>query len=110
MKKLLSLLLSVLMILSFAGCASNSEKSAEQVVKDLQGVWVLSGSNTIEFSENTISINDQMTGTYTVNTETHNIDATLTASDGSVTIHLPYDYNSGSLTIYNNQGEALEKQ
>lgn len=85
------------------------EITAEKVTEDLQGSWSL-GANTITFSGNNVSFDDKLSGTYTVNTETANVEAELIATDGKVTVKMPYEYENGKLKVFNNSGEAMKRK
>ncbi|MBR3933071.1 MAG: DUF5067 domain-containing protein [Clostridia bacterium] len=85
------------------------EITAEKVTQDLQGSWSL-GETTITFSGNNVSFDDKLNGTYTVNTETANVEAELIATDGKVTVKMPYEYEDGKLKVFNNSGEALKRK
>lgn len=90
-----------------------ADMSADEVEEALQGTWALQNSNFFTFEDGKISIvtgGTTMNGTYKVNTDSCNIDAELVASNGNVTIHMPYGMEGDTFTVYNNQNEALVKQ
>ncbi len=85
-----------------------------EVDKALQGVWTIKGG-TFSFMDGDVSIyasesGQTLNGTYTINLKDSTVDAKLTASNGIVTIHCPFIYENGKLTLKNNQGEDLVKQ
>ena len=96
-----------------AGAAGAEPASAEEIDAALQGTWTLMGDNSFTFNNGDISITTNgmlMGGTYEVNTGTSQIDAALTATDGTVNMHLDYTYDNGVLVLKNAQGVELEKQ
>lgn len=89
--------------------------SAEEVDALLQGTWVLESGNTGYFifdngSISLVSGGTTMDGTYTVNTESGNIDASVMGTDGKVNFHLPYKIADGAVQVFNNNGVAMTKQ
>ena len=58
-------------------------------------------------SQNGVEI---LSGEYTVNNDTSEIDCVYHASDGDTKIHLPFKVEGGELHLYNNQGEELIHQ
>lgn len=95
--------------------AESPTVSEEKIDEALQGVWNLSGQGTFTFLDGDFSLfiteaNQTLSGTYSVNLEESQIDATVSASDGNVNIHFPFTFENGVLTLKNNQGEALVKQ
>ena len=93
--------------------SSSSSASADEVEKALQGQWKLGADNTFTFDNGDIIIEgggNRLEGTYTVNTSDSTIDASLKTTDGNVSIHLPYSYSNGTLTLKNNNNQQLIKQ
>lgn len=89
-----------------------AEVTPEEIEELLQGTWTLPGGS-FTFDNGSISVDAGtavMNGTYTINTADATIDASIQASDGSVAIHLPYTYENGTLTLFNNNGTALTKE
>lgn len=89
-----------------------AEVSAEEIEEQLQGTWTLPGG-AFTFDAGSISVDAGtavMNGSYTVNTAAATIDAELQATDGIVTINMPYTYENGTLTVFNNNGTALVKE
>ncbi|MBE7019136.1 MAG: DUF5067 domain-containing protein [Ruminococcaceae bacterium] len=85
--------------------------SVEQVVADLQGTWVYGNNpNSFVFEGDILTVGGRMKSTYTINTETSEIEATFDASDGEVSIAIPYKYENGELQVFNNSGEQLTKE
>ena len=85
---------------------------AETIDAALQGGWSLMG-NVFSFTNGALTVaftnGQSVSGTYTIDTEASAINGTLQATDGSSNISLPYKYEDGALTLYNNQGQALER-
>ena len=85
---------------------------AETIDAALQGGWSLMG-NVFSFKNGALTVaftnGQSVSGTYTIDTEASAINGTLQATDGSSNISLPYKYEDGALTLYNNQGQALER-
>ena len=50
-----------------------------------------------------------MNGTYEINLDESIVNATFKLSDGDAKIKMPFEYNEGTLTLYNNKGAALTK-
>lgn len=93
--------------------AAAAAPTAEQVEAALQGTWILQGSNYFTFENGNISIvsgSAALNGTYEINLEDGTVDGRLQATDGVSRIHMPYQYDNGILTLYNNAGEALVRQ
>ena len=86
---------------------------AETIDAAVQGSWSLQG-NIFKYDSGTLAVaftNGQaVTGTYTIDTEASVINGTLQATNGTSDISIPYKYEDGTLTLYNNNGQALEKQ
>lgn len=92
--------------------SSDLTVSAEEIDAMLQGTWML-GENAFSFDNGSISIiggGNSLSGTYKVNTAEFTIDADMNATDGTISINIPYEVNNGTLTIKNNQGQTLIKQ
>ena len=95
-----------------AAPAAPAAPSAADVDAALQGTWVLQGVNYFSFDQGSISISgggNNLNGSYSVNTTDSTVDATLSASNGNVVIHLPYTFVNGTLTLRNNQNIELVK-
>lgn len=91
--------------------AGDAAISVEQIVTDLQGTWVYGDNpNGFVFEGDHLTVGGQMESTYTVNTETSEIEATFNASNGQVSISIPYKYENGTLQVFNNNGEQLTKE
>ena len=93
--------------------SSSSSASETDIEAALQGQWKLGGENTFTFDNGSITIEgggNRLDGTYSVNTSSSSIEASLDTTDGSVSIKLPYTYSNGKLTLKNNNGQELVKQ
>ena len=78
----------------------------------LQGTWDVSGGS-FEFDHGNVSVVSSGTvlrGTYSINMESSEIAASIEASNGKVSIKMPFEYKDGELTVYNNRGVALTKR
>lgn len=92
--------------------ASQSDVDAESVEAALQGAWNINGG-TFTFNAGSLAISSDgqvLTGTYEINTADRQIEAILSAADGSVKIKLPFAYEDDRLTLYNNRGDAAERE
>ena len=89
-----------------------ADVSGEELQKALQGTWALSnGSFSFDNGNVTcLSAGNILSGTYEINRQESVIDAVFDSSDSKVTIHLPYTYTDGVMTVFNNRGEVLEKE
>lgn len=98
-------------VLDLGGSAEEPDVSvdADTIKTAAQGTWDLNG-NKIVIEGNTISFDGGISGTFTINTETKSLDAEMKASDGIVTINLPFTYENETLKLFNNQNEELVKQ
>lgn len=95
-----------------ASASPASSADAGTVDAALQGTWSIAGG-TFDFNSGAVVVTNQgqvMTGTYTIDVDSSSIQGTFTATDGSVNITLPYEYANNTLSVYNNQGQALVKQ
>lgn len=107
-----------MMELDFAGGQSGetaaAEVSAEAIDAALQGTWSIAGADgSLTFDQGTAVLmggGTTASGTYTINTENSIIDASLVATDGNVSVQIPYTFTNGVLTVFNNNGQALTKQ
>ena len=88
-----------------------------QVEELLQGTWNLTssagGSGSFTFAQGALTVNGNgsvMTGTYTVDLTGRKIAATLQATDGSVSIELPFQSDGSTLQLFNTAGESLVKE
>ena len=98
---------------SSSSTTTTSSASKSDIEAALQGTWLLGGENSFVFDNGKITISgggNRLEGTYSVNTTDSVIEATLSASDGNLQIKLPYTYSNGTLTVKNNNGQALVKQ
>ncbi len=98
---------------SSSSSSASSSASKSDIEAALQGTWLLGGENSFVFSNGKITISgggNVLEGTYTINTSTSNIEASLSTTNGNVSIKLPYSYSNGTLTVKNNQNQALVKQ
>ena len=89
-----------------------TDVSSETIQGALQGTWSMPNGS-FAFDNGDIiclSAGQILNGTYDINTAESVIDADFTATNGTVTIHLPYKYENGELTVFNNAGEALTKE
>ena len=68
------------------------------------------GGTTVENVEITQNGEEMLSGEYTVNYDTSEIDGVFHASDKDTTIHLPFEVKDGTLHIYNNNGEEMIHQ
>lgn len=104
---------------SGAEAAASSEESdgavqdisADEVDAVLQGTWNAEPGK-ITFDQGSIVIdieNQTMNGTYEINLDESIVNATFKLSDGDAKIKMPFEYNEGTLTLYNNKGAALTK-
>lgn len=93
---------------------ADSSVTTEELDAMLQGEWGLEGGEeSFVFADGSIQlmINGQpLSGPYTFITDQNQIDGTFTVENKNVTIHLPYTYENGVFTLYNNRGAALEKR
>lgn len=93
--------------------AEGTAYTAEEIEAALQGSWTLMEVNQFVFSDGTVDIKKNgevvLTGTYSVNTNEEEIKAGFTASNGNVSVGLPYTTDGGVLTLFNDGGEALIK-
>lgn len=94
------------------GDAAAADVSAEEIQEALQGTWAISnGSFSFDNGNVTcLTAGQVLSGTYEINTAESLIDAEFNATNGNVTIKLPYTYENGEMTVFNNRGEALEKE
>lgn len=87
--------------------------SADQVDAALQGSWSIEGSGTFTFDQGVLTVDSSgtvMKGTYEVDVESSTIIGKLEATNGTVKISLPYEYNSGSgLKVFNNRNVEMVK-
>ena len=89
-----------------------ADVDADTIDAALQGSWTV-GGGTFDFNSGAVVITNQgqvMTGTYEIDTENSSIKGSFTATNGVVNITMPYKYADGTLNVYNNAGEALEKK
>ncbi len=91
--------------------------TASQVEALLQGTWNLTssagGSGSFTFDQGALTVvgnGSQMNGTYSVDLEGQKIAATLQATDGSVSIELPFQCDGSTLQLFNTAGENLVKE
>ena len=86
----------------------------DEIEVALQGTWNLpddGGSFTFNAGALTISGQGNMlSGTYEIQTSKKEIKGKLSTSDNSVTIHLPYTYEDGTLHVYNNRNVEMKKE
>ena len=94
--------------------ASVTEAQVEEL---LQGTWNLTssagGSGAFTFDQGTLTVvggGSQMNGTYTVDLTGQKIAGTLQATDGSVSIELPFQCDGSTLQLFNTAGENLVKE
>ena len=94
--------------------ASVTEAQVEEL---LQGTWNLTssagGSGAFTFTQGALTVNgggSVMNGTYTVDLAGQKIAATLQATDGSVSIELPFQCDGSTLQLFNTAGENLVKE
>ncbi len=87
--------------------------TADDVETALQGAWdAPNGTGTFTFTNGTLTIESQgssLSGSYEIDTEGSQINASLDASNGTVQIAIPYTYDD-TLKIYNNNQEELTKK
>lgn len=87
---------------------------AETIDAALQGSWALQDSNVFTFANGKVSVasngKKMLDGTYEIDAAGSKVVGDFQATDGKVAINLPYEYADGALTLYNNEGQALEKQ
>lgn len=98
---------------SSSSSSASSSASKSDIEAALQGTWLLGGENSFVFNNGKITISgggNVLEGTYTINTSTSNIEASMSTTNGNVSIKLPYSYSNGTLTVKNNQNQALVKQ
>lgn len=88
-----------------------------QVETLLQGTWNLTssagGSGSFTFDQGNLTVvgnGSQMNGTYSVDLEGQKIAATLQATDGSVSIELPFQCDGSTLQLFNTAKESLVKE
>lgn len=87
------------------------EISAEEVDEALSGTWEIQNGRFL-FSQGNVIVytaDAALAGTYEINVEDSSVVATIKASDGDVAITLPFEYNNGVLTLWNNRGVELTK-
>ena len=94
---------------------TGTQASEEEIDAQLQGAWFYQGTeNHLEFYNGVVTMfadGDVLSGSYVIKTAEQLIDASYNSSDGkTVTAHLPYTYENGTLTVFNNNNEALEKK
>ena len=92
--------------------AASVAPGVQEISEALMGTWVLNGSNYFVFDGETLSIisgSNNLQGSYTVNLADSTIDALLQASNGKVSIHLPFSYSGEKLRLWNNQGVEMIK-
>ena len=97
------------------GSGSKGSSSADADVEALiQGDWVLQEVNTFHFENGTVSLSqngeEMLSGEYTINYDTSEIDGVFHASDKDTKIHLPFEVKDGTLHIFNNNGEEMIHQ
>ena len=86
--------------------------SAEEIDAALQGSWTLDNSALFTYNQGTISIESPgvvLSGTYEIDVDGSVVIGRFEATDGTVKIEIPYDYDGETLTIYNSDGQALSK-
>lgn len=87
---------------------------AQTVDALLQGKWTHSASGGVfTFTNGSMTMQANGTtanGTYTIDTAAQNVDILIKTVDNDVTAHLPFTYENGVLALFNNHGEALEKE
>lgn len=88
--------------------------SAEDIDAMLQGSWMLQDSNGFTFLAGSCSLiqagTSVLEGTYSVDTDAQEIKITFVSTEGStVGAGLPYTVENGTLSIYNDGGEAMTK-
>ena len=88
--------------------------TAEEIDAEIQGTWVLAGSNYVTFDNGKINITGQgvaMNGDYVVDTDAQLIKGTFQASDGTSAMQIHYGFTSDNeLILFNNANIALVKQ
>lgn len=87
--------------------------TSDEINTMLQGSWKLGDSAEWTFDQGSLTCNANgtvLTGTYEVDTDNSAIVGHISASDGTVKVNLPYTFDAGVLTIFNNEDEALVKQ
>ena len=91
-----------------------TEEDKPQIEKLLQGSWTHSSDSvTFVFKQGKITMlaGGTMTlGTYQINADNQEITSTFQASNGKVTIKMPFQLKDDSLQVFNNTGEALIKE
>lgn len=107
-----------MMTLDLAQAEAAAAETADQVETLLQGTWNITssagGSGSFLFDQGTLTVTtgdgQQMTGTYTVDSQGEKLDAILQASNGSVSIELPFQCDGSTLQLFNTAGENLVKE
>lgn len=79
------------------------------IVEKLQGEWEIEGE-TMTFTGNILNAGGRISGEYTVNTEESKIVCKMQATDGNVTINMPYEFDGEILKVFNNKGAELVKK
>lgn len=97
------------------GASAGETVDAATIDTALQGTWVIASDTTgsFDFNAGAMVVNSNgavMSGTYTVDTEKSEITGSLTATNGTATVHIPYQYANGTLSLYNSDGQAFVKQ
>jgi len=88
--------------------------NAEEIEAALQGTWSLpDGSGSFTFNAGAIAALTQgqvFAGTYTIQTAENEITGEFSATDGDVTVQLPYKFEDGTLHVFNNRGVEFVKE
>ncbi len=85
----------------------------EEVNAALQGKWSLASGGAFEFNNESFiceTPQGNLSGSYEVDVEESSIVGKMNASNGTVTINLPFEYENGTLKLFNNKGEEFIKQ
>ena len=86
--------------------------SLEEIDALVQGEWSIEGGSFF-FDKGNVTLLSQgqmLAGTYEILMEDSTIIGHFPVSDGTVKITIPYTYENGELTLYNNKNQKMEKQ
>ena len=88
--------------------------SADDVDALLQGAWQSVGdeTGTFVFEQGSVDVSapgGTLSGTYEVDVDASLINGFLETTDGTVKIHLPFEYDGETLKVYNNNGGEMTR-
>lgn len=94
-----------------------AEEEAEDIDVDaqLQGEWMADEASGFSFHDGAVYLGqdgeEQLSGEYTINEADSTIDCTLHASDGDLSVSLPYKVEDGAFHLYKNgDGDEMTRR